>query len=307
MHRLTRIMFASALFAAVATAATPASAALKASFGSSSAAWKNYYAEPSNTGTWAAYCAGGGGAVATSADGVPACGHTGSTAIYMPPAGDKLWTPGFQCTELVNRFEYVKYGLHPVQGNGAQDASAYANADHRALFRNGTHGQSPQVGDVMSFSDVSNFSDTGHTSVVIKNSVNSSGSGSIETLNENWGFPLGDGTGTAVTISVSNWVVSETQDGGFPYVEWAATGGKSQSLRITTPDTPTSPPNAAVGRAYAFQLSATGGKNGYTWSLASGSLPRSVPQVVRADLGHRNRGEQAERLRCRGPIKRRGR
>lgn len=257
---------------ALCVTTTPAGATVRSHFGSGNAAWSAYYAAPSNRSTWAAFCAGGGGVIAAYANGVPACGHTGGTSIYMPPAGDSLWTPGFQCTEVVGRYEWVKYGLHPVKGNGAQDAETYASDYHRSLIRNGT-GRSPQVGDVMSFSNVSNFSDTGHTSVVVATSVNSSGNGSIKTLNEDWGYPIGDGTGALLTLAVSKWSVNESEAGGFPYIEWAATGGPTQSLQITTPSTPTSPPNASVNKAYSFQLSATGGKNGYVWSLAGGSLP----------------------------------
>jgi hypothetical protein len=168
----------------------------------------------------------------------------------------------------------VKYGLHPVSGNGAQDAYTYARADHRSLFANGTPHESPQIGDVMSFSNTSNYSDTGHTSIVIANSVNAStGNGDIKTLNEDWGYPIGQGTGAIVTLPVNGWSVSVSAAGGFSYIEWAATGSGSQSLEITTPSTATSPPNATVNQPYRFALSATGGKGGYTWSVAAGSLP----------------------------------
>ena len=252
---------------------SPASASGVGSFSSANAAWRAYYASPSDQSTWKAYCAGGGGSIAGSANGVPVCGHTGDTSIYLPPKGDTLYTPGFQCTEIVGRYEWVKYGLHPVRGNGAQDAETYASTYRRALIRNGTAGEAPQVGDVMSFSNTSNYSDYGHTSIVVATSVNSKGNGNIVTLNEDWGLPIGSGTGAVLTLPVGSWSVSESASGGFPYIEWAATGGSTQSLRITTPSTATSPPNATVGKAYSFNLSATGGKNGYTWSLAGGSLP----------------------------------
>ena len=50
----------------------------------------------------------------------------------------------------------------------------------------------------------------------------------------------------------------------------------SSDLAITTPASPTSPPNATVGKAYSFTLQASGGNGSYTWALAGGALPSGV-------------------------------
>ncbi|HEY6537828.1 MAG TPA: putative Ig domain-containing protein [Candidatus Dormibacteraeota bacterium] len=44
-------------------------------------------------------------------------------------------------------------------------------------------------------------------------------------------------------------------------------------LTITTASSPTSPPNATVGKAYSFTLRATGGSGSYSWTKTSGTLP----------------------------------
>ncbi|MGA9921428.1 MAG: putative Ig domain-containing protein [Candidatus Dormiibacterota bacterium] len=45
------------------------------------------------------------------------------------------------------------------------------------------------------------------------------------------------------------------------------------ALSITTPSSPTSPPNATVGKSYSFALRASGGDGTYAWAMASGQLP----------------------------------
>ncbi|MGC1183649.1 MAG: putative Ig domain-containing protein [Candidatus Dormiibacterota bacterium] len=50
----------------------------------------------------------------------------------------------------------------------------------------------------------------------------------------------------------------------------------SSALAITTPSSPTSPPNATVRKAYSFTLQASGGNGSYTWALAGGSLPNGL-------------------------------
>jgi len=185
-------------------------------FGPGNAAWNAYYSDPTNTSTWAPYCAGGGGTVVKSADGVPACGPTGSTIIILKsPHRLTIETPGFQCVELSDRFLYVHWGYLAKPGNGDQVVASYGRGYRIPVVTNGTVGSAPQVSDVMSFSANSNFqdSDGGHTGVVVGSSVNSSGNGSIMLLDEN-----DNDTAGLNTIAVSNWVVQSY--GPYSYIEW---------------------------------------------------------------------------------------
>ena len=50
----------------------------------------------------------------------------------------------------------------------------------------------------------------------------------------------------------------------------------SSGLAITTAASPTSPPNATVGKTYSFTLQASGGDGSYTWALAGGALPKGL-------------------------------
>lgn len=72
--------------AAALCAASPAAAA--ASYGPGDSGWTNYYANPANTATWSAFCAGGGGSKTLTVAGIPvaACGPTGGTFIDIPEA-----------------------------------------------------------------------------------------------------------------------------------------------------------------------------------------------------------------------------
>jgi hypothetical protein len=47
-------------------------------------------------------------------------------------------------------------------------------------------------------------------------------------------------------------------------------------LKITTPSSLTSPPNATVGQPYLYRLSAVGGTGQYTWNLEKGALPTGL-------------------------------
>jgi hypothetical protein len=150
---------------------------------------------------------------------VPACGPIpgdGGAAVYLPGG---QWTPGWQCVELSERFLYLKYGLNGLQANGAQVAKTYA-ATYPKLFRlvaNGTQGIAPAMGDVLSFSMVSSFSDTGHTAVVTKQSINpATGTGTIWVIEQN--VTTQNGWHGWDTLPVVNWKVQSYV--GFSYIEW---------------------------------------------------------------------------------------
>ena len=234
-------------------------------FGSTDTAWNNYYSSPSDSSTWGSFCAGGGGGVVANADGVPACGPTGSTPIEIPGG---ISTPGFQCVELSERFLYISHGWTTLRANGAQVAKDYSSAHSVPLVSNGTVGVAPHVGDVMSFSTTSNFSDTGHTGVVTASSVNASGNGSINLLSENV-----SGTGNLSSFQVNGWRVASVF--GFTYSEWIQSGGGPSGSASITGVTPTSGP---VGTAVtitgtnlsgATQLSFNGTKTSIAGNTAT--------------------------------------
>jgi len=185
-------------------------------FGPGDAAWTNYYAAPSNTSTWGPYCAGGGGSVVQSADGVPACGPTGTTTIELPsPSNLTIETPGFQCVELSDRFLYVHDGLLAQPANGDQVVAEYGAKFSIPIVANGTANNAPQTSDVISFSANSNFqdSDGGHVAVVVGSTVGSSGNGTISVLDEN-----DNDTAGLRSIAVDDWVVQPY--GSYTYIEW---------------------------------------------------------------------------------------
>ena len=61
----------------------------------------------------------------------------------------------WECVELVMRWMYIAYGVHPYSANGYQVVSNYQTSDGGGLVKygNGTAGHSPQPGDVISFDD----------------------------------------------------------------------------------------------------------------------------------------------------------
>ena len=82
---------------------------------------------------------------------------------------------------------------------------------------------------------------------------------------------------TVQTINVVNGRWSSTW--GYNKYNWTVqslTTNAAPRLRITTPSTSTSPPNAAVGSPYSFQFSAGDAPGTYTWTLRKGALPRGL-------------------------------
>ena len=213
--------------------------------------------------------AGGTGRAAWSADGlvVPACGPApgdgrGAPAVYPYPGA--LWTAGYQCVELSERYLYDRYGVTMgIATNGDQVAAHYA-AGYPGLFtviRNGTPHRAPAAGDVLSLSAAPGFDSAsgGHTAVVQSSAVTAAGNGTVTIVEENAGA-----AGEAV-LPVSGWRVRYP---GFPYVEWLATAG----LTVTSPH----PPPARAGRRYSYALTADGGRPPYRWRATSGALPAGL-------------------------------
>jgi hypothetical protein len=206
---------------------------------------------------------------AWSADGlvVPACGPApgdgrAAPPVYPYPGG--LWTAGYQCVELSERYLYDRYGVTMgIATNGDQVAAHYA-AGYPGLFmviRNGTPRRAPAGGDVLSLSAAPRFDSAsgGHTAVVQSSSVTAAGNGSVTVVEEN------AGTAGAAVLPVSGWRVRYP---GFPYVEWLTTAG----LTVTSPH----PPPIQAGRRYSFDLTADGGRPPYRWRVTSGALPAGL-------------------------------
>jgi|GEM_PF-849404 len=256
--------------------ASPA-VAERPSYGPGYSGWVNYYSNPSNTSTWSPFCAGGGGSPLTVPTlAVPACGPTGGTGIDIPLAypytsGGETYTPGFQCVELADRYLYVTQHWGAIDGNGATVARIYGAAHSMSPVHNGTAGDPPAVGDVISFSVESNFTDDGgyypgHVAVVSASNVNSSGNGTIHILSENWAEGAAD-----TELSVSGWrvqpITTGDSSGGYvstPYIEWLPLKGGS-----------TPPPPSGFG--VAFQAN-----TGHLWTYMSSGGGKDLDQGMKA-------------------------
>jgi hypothetical protein len=176
---------------------------------------------------------------------LPVCGpapyydSAGDVPVRLPEAyGNSFWSgtlDGFQCVELSDRWLAMAYGLNVVTANGDEVARNYYNTYHAShpgmrLIGNGTAGQAPKPGDVISFSNNPSFTgddDGGHVAVVVNGgSVNSAGNGAIYIAQEN----VSGLSFTHQELSVSHWRVSGE---GFAYVEWLQAGPLSEPGYLT--------------------------------------------------------------------------
>ncbi len=162
---------------------------------------------------WSGICdsnRGRGGYEITSWDGLIACGppETGLEETG-PLAPNSEW----QCVELSERWLYQEFHL-PVQAPGGTSNDGWQIVNDYASYLQSHPGAAPLAhytpstagagdlgpGDVVSYGS----SDRGHTNVVISVSLNSSGTGSMATLNQNY---VANGTDYGVVQqSVTNWV-----------------------------------------------------------------------------------------------------
>jgi CHAP domain len=241
MRLMGRYVASLAAVAAVLAGTTPASASPSDTpvygYGPDNAGWSDYYSSPGNTATWNAFCADAGATEVTVRSlPVPACGPTGSNNIDIPygypyQTSEETYTPGFQCVELTDRYMYATRHWGAVGGDGADVVRVYGAAHHIAPVLNGSPGQAPRVGDVISFSVESGFTDDsdfypGHTAIVSASSVDPAGNGSVTILSENF-----SGTAETTQLDVSSWSIqpieSANADDGLvntPYIEWLPLG-----------------------------------------------------------------------------------
>jgi hypothetical protein len=184
-------------------------------------------------------------------------------------APDVQWTrsgwPGleWECVELAMRFMAQVYGVRSYSANGNDVVADYSQSDGGGLVKiqNGTTGEAPEPGDVISLSD----GGEGHVVVVASSDVDAYGNGSITVLSQN------DTTDGWRTLEVSNWWVQGFNI--FTPTAWLhdplGRGNPTAPPTVMTPPMP----RAATGLQYATSLSAVGGSGPYLWSIASGRLP----------------------------------
>lgn len=130
----------------------------------------------------------------------------------------------FECVELTMRYMYLMYGIDPYPANGNQVVTNYSGT-RMVKVANGTVGQAPQPGDILSFG-----ADTadGHAAVVTASAVDSSGNGSVTVIEEN-----NSATGTS-TLSVSGWVVGPD---AYPTIGWLHSVGSDGPAVTVSPST----------------------------------------------------------------------
>ncbi len=275
-------------------------------------------------GTGKGFCGKYGGRGAQAAygyDNVWACSP--SSTIYNTPF-DEDGDNSFQCVELSDRFIWAIYGLYAGPGvteNGQGEVDAVFSAYRPLVSEETSAGHNvPAPGDVISFGPGGGGSvvaspPTGHTAVVVQSNAKT---GKFTIMSENMSSGGSDGAagiqnlqtvpdtgkqvtrtakvkGKAVTyteVSQEGWVTFVDFGGQEAQAEWLVPNTPQTSPTapgqgpptITTPDTPSSPPNATVGEPYGFDLEASGpgnlpglyhkeDKQLYYWSIVSGKLP----------------------------------
>jgi hypothetical protein len=124
------------------------------------------------------------------------------TDFFTGSWGEYEW----ECVELSMRWMYMAWGVAPyaANGNGVVPNYPHGEAGYPDVtdVANGTKGEAPQPGDVLSIDD---SNPDGHTEVVSASSVNGLGNGFVTVITEN--NPTG-ASGWA-TLSVADWVVSD--------------------------------------------------------------------------------------------------
>ena len=143
----------------------------------------------------------------------------------------------FECVELVMRYLYLTYGIDPYPANGNQVVTGYSGS-RLVKVSNGTFGQAPQAGDIISFG-----ADTadGHAAVVTASAVDAAGNGSVTVIEEN------NSAAGSSTLTVSGWVVGPD---AYPTIGWLHNVGS---------DGPTVAVNQSNGQDYVLWQAQDGG------------------------------------------------
>lgn len=162
-------------------------------------------------------------------DGLVACGP-GPT--QSPLARDllvrfapRLWGAyEWECVELSMRWMYLAWGVNPYPADAwdvvidYQSTKQRFNPDGPALVavRNGTRFLAPEPGDVVSIAQSAALP-FGHTAVVTSATVNGSGNGQIQVIQEDGGA----GSGGFATYPVVAWTVGNGVSGWLHNPDWA--------------------------------------------------------------------------------------
>ncbi len=229
---------------------------------------------------------------------MPACGPTpagGGDKIFLPGGKNNFVDDGFQCVELAERYLYLRYGWAPIdRTNGAELVKRYAGAHPSVgIVKNGTSGQLPAVGDVMSFSRYSDFTGTGHVAVVTR--VYKSGTDAhwhVVVLGENQNIVpryAGFQAGTTDMI-VNNWTIRSFDKN--THIEWLSNGsGTWAGAKISLPSEGicsscgapvacVSPTVCVAGFSYAPKAGAGGAR--MVWGHGSSWSTTPVPELPKA-------------------------
>jgi hypothetical protein len=147
--------------------------------------------------------------LAADFDGLQACGPGSDQSgddddvQFFPGA---LGVLEWQCVELSMRWMYMAWGVAPYGANGNSVVANYPNGTPGypplTIIGNGTKGEAPQPGDVLSIDDADEF---GHTEVVTSSTVDASGNGTATAMTEN------DGAGSNgwSSLTINDWFVSD--------------------------------------------------------------------------------------------------
>ena len=180
----------------------------------------------------------------------------------------------WECVELAMRFMVEVYDVHPYSADGFDVVSNYAPSDGGGLvvIQNGTPGEAPEPGDVISFSD----GGEGHVVVVASSDVDAYGNGSITVLSQN---DTDDGWRI---LGVSNWWVQGFNI--FTPTAWLHDPlGRGNPTAPPTPMTSTASPGL-VGLRYSQELAAVGAQGPIPGrSSRDGSHPGSFSTTRRGN------------------------
>ncbi len=130
-----------------------------------------------------------------SYNGVKACGPLNSAHSVNFGAGVSQYE--WQCPELSKRYLYLAYGTPPYSAHGKDVVWNYPDSDLEKVS-NGTPGNAPRAGSVLSYGSTDPY---GHTSIVSASNIDTNGNGTITIIEQNW-----SSSGTR-THAVSNWTV----------------------------------------------------------------------------------------------------
>jgi choice-of-anchor C domain-containing protein len=216
---------------------------------------------------------------------VYACGPIplkyGDTGPRIPTFWDITDQGGFQCTELAIRYldldtdgsDYVNITTENYWGGAGKDFATAVGAHYHFPVTKHLEDEPsalPQIGDILSEmvgpgqsgvnSAAIEYGDVG----IVENVTSSAITLMVENNNSS-----GINTIYISSKDPNSWAINPSS--GFMYTQFA--WFNPAALSITTPSTPTSPPNATVGQLYNFQFSAHSLTGTYSWSIVSGSLP----------------------------------